>query len=470
MSGSMTLKQLAAAVKGQQVGSAADLSFSSVSTDSRNIQEGELFIALQGPHFDGNKFVKMVAAKGAVAALVSCQQSSAIEQVVVADTHKALADLAAAWRKGFRGPMVAITGSNGKTTVKEMVTAIFSKCGAVLATEGNLNNDIGVPLTLLKLRPEHQYAVIEMGANHIGEIDYSAKIASSEIAVITNAGAAHLAGFGDLNGVARTKGEIVSALPPKGTAILNRDDAFYEEWKRLAAEREVISFGFSDAATVHTDIESASFRVCDGQFDSHFSIQWNDQSVDISLKLAGHHNLKNSLAAAAACLAAGCSLEQIKQGLESMKPVKGRLCPHQGIKGSTIIDDSYNANPASCSAALALLSELNDEKWMALGTFAELGELSAELHHQMGKEIKEKGIVKLFAVGEETKQTVEAFGEGGLWFAEQGMLIKSIKEKLGKGVTVLIKGSRSQKMERVVEALTEKNSLEGEVKNAALAS
>ncbi len=471
MSSSMAICKLASVVSGRCSERAGKLSFSAVSSDSRNLQKGELFIALQGPNFDGNKFVEMAAKNGAIAALVSRQQASSIEQVVVDDTHKALADLATAWRKEFKGPLIGITGSNGKTTVKEMVAAILSKCGKTLATKGNLNNDIGVPLTLLSLQSEHRYAVIEMGANHRGEIEYTATIAAPDIAIITNAAAAHLAGFGDLEGVAKTKGEIVEALPEKGVAILNRDDVFYGKWEALANSREIISFGFSEKARVRTDIDSISFSLEEGHFKTVYPISWDNKEVLVSLSLAGNHNVKNSLAAAAACLAAGCSLEQIKEGLESMLPVKGRLCALAGLKGAVVIDDSYNANPASCSAALDLLSDMNGEKWMALGAFAELGERSRELHHEMGREIKKKGVKRLFAVGEEAKQVVEAFGAEGYWFEEQGSLIESLKEKLNKDVIVLVKGSRSQKMERVVEALLASNQLkEREAKNAALTS
>lgn len=471
MSGSMTLRELTRVVGGIGSGKADELRFSSVSTDSRNLQKGELFIALQGPNFDGNKFVEAAAENGAAAALVSEWQADSVEQIVVDDTHKALANLAVAWRKEFKGPLVGITGSNGKTTVKEMVTAIFSECGQTLATKGNLNNDIGVPLTLLRLQPEHQYAVIEMGANHRGEIDYTAKIAKPDIAVITNAAAAHLAGFGDLEGVANTKGEIVSALSDRGVAVLNRDDTFYDKWEALAAGREIISFGFSEKAQVRSDIDSISFSLSEGRFKTVYPIYWNNKKVEVSLSLAGNHNVKNSLAAAAACLAAGCSLEQVKAGLESMLPVKGRLCPLTGLNGAAVIDDSYNANPSSCSAALDLLANIKGEKWMALGAFAELGAQSMELHSEIGREIKDKGIKKLFAVGEEAKQAVEGFGENGYWFEEQDALIASLKEKLSKDVVVLVKGSRGQKMERVVEALLASNEIKEKGGNhAALVS
>ena len=467
----MSISELTMIVGGKQLDAGSEVSFSGVSTDSRDLQKGELFIALQGPNFDGNKFVEIAAEKGAVAALVSRKQKAPINQIIVDDTHRSLAVLAAAWRKNFNGPLVGITGSNGKTTVKEMVTAIFSMCGKVLATEGNLNNDIGVPLSVLKLQPGHEYAVIEMGANHPGEIKYTAEIATPDIAVITNAAAAHLAGFGDIEGVMKTKGEIISALSKDGIAILNRDDVFYEEWKALAGDRKTISFGFSEEAMVRAIPESVAFSVSGDHFNSQFSINWSNRSVDIQLKLAGNHNVKNCLAAAAACIAAGCTLEQVRAGLESMLPVKGRMCPSKGLNGATVIDDSYNANPASCSAALDSLSAINEEKWVVLGAFAELGERSDELHRKIGKEMKEKGVNRLFAVGEEARQVVEAFGANGRWFEVQKTLIESLKKSLKKDVVVLVKGSRSQKMERVVEAISGESQLEQEeIEHATLAS
>lgn len=469
MTASMTINELVTVVGGKLTKPDVEACFSSVSTDSRSLQKGELFVALQGPNFNGNKYVVDALKRGAVAAVVSRINRSELTQVVVNDSRKALGQLGAKWRKMFGGLLVGVTGSNGKTTVKEMIASILAECGDVLATKGNLNNDIGVPLTLLNLQSEHQYAVIEMGANHSGEIAYTANLAKPDIAVITNAASAHLEGFGGIKGVAQTKGEIISALSDTGTAILNRDDQFYDYWKALAGLRPEVSFGFSKKACLRTDKEEISVALIDEVFKSSFPIYWQNESLMVSMKLAGQHNVINALAAAAACLSVGCSLGQVAQGLESMRPVSGRLTPVVGAQGEVVIDDSYNANPASCKAALELLSHLEGEKWLVLGAFAELGEQSEQLHREIGLIAREKGVNRLFAVGEEAKVTVEAFGEGATFFKEKDLLIEVLTKAVNSNVMVLVKGSRGQRMEEVVQALSKQDrQKKGEIEHAAI--
>ncbi len=457
MTASMTIDELVTAVGGKLEGADTRARFSSVSTDTRNLQKGDLFVALQGPNFNGNKYVNEALKRGAVAALVSCKSKCDLTQIIVEDSRKALGQLGAQWRKMFAGLLIGVTGSNGKTTVKEMIASILAECGDILSTKGNLNNDIGVPLTLLSLQPEHQYAVIEMGANHSGEIAYTAALAKPDIAVITNAASAHLEGFGSIEGVARTKGEIISALSDTGTAILNRDDQFYAHWKELAGSRSEISFGFSKEACLRTDKDSISIELRSNEFKTSFPIYWQNESLIVSIKLAGQHNVINTLAAAAACLAAGCSLKQVASGLESMRPVSGRLALVTGSQGEVVIDDSYNANPSSCEAALELLSNLEGEKWLVLGAFAELGEQSEQLHREIGLIARQKGVSRLFAVGEEAKPIVEAFGEGAIFFNEKLSLIEALTKTIRPAVVVLVKGSRSQRMEEVVHALSRQN-------------
>jgi UDP-N-acetylmuramoyl-tripeptide--D-alanyl-D-alanine ligase len=355
------------------------------------------------------------------------------------------------WRQKASAQIIAVTGSNGKTTVKEMLAAILSVNAPVLATKGNLNNDIGVPLTLLRLNESHRYAVIEMGANHAGEIAFSSRYALADVAIINNVGAAHLEGFGSLAGVAQAKGEIVSGLSPQGTAVLNKDDEFFPLWQELAENRNIISFGF--AADVDVTATEISSQFEDNQFVTAFVLVTAQQRIRICLKLAGQHNVKNALAAAAACLAMGISLEQIKQGLENLTPVSGRLQPYRGRLGNVIINDSYNANPSSLQVALEVLSQWSGEKWLILGAFGELGENTALIHAELGQLIKRFGVTRLFAVGEQTRHSVESFGAGAEFFTSQAELIARLQSQLIGNETLLIKGSRAQRMENVAASL-----------------
>jgi len=440
----MSLAEAARLLQGELRG--IDAQIAAVSTDSRNLRPGGLFVALVGPRFDGHDFVAAAWRQGACAALVSRPVAAALPQIQVADTRLALGRLGAAWRARFGGWVIALTGSNGKTTVKEMLAAILSCRGRVLATQGNLNNDIGVPLTLLRLTADYAYAVIEMGANHAGEIAYLTQLARPDVALVNNAGPAHLEGFGDLNGVARAKGEIYQGLGPRGIAVINGDDPYADYWTGLVSGREVYDFGLDQPARV-------AGRALDADCN-RFRLQAAEQYVDIQLPLLGRHNLRNALAAAATGLAVGIDLEAIRQGLETMAGVAGRLQPLSGLNGCQLINDTYNANPASLAAALAALAGVAGPKWLVLGDMAELGPGTAALHKQAGHQVRAAGFQRLYGLGSYSRYAVEAFGSGGRHFETVETLIAALREAVvQERPTVLIKGSRSMRMERVIQAL-----------------
>ncbi|MDX2457153.1 MAG: UDP-N-acetylmuramoyl-tripeptide--D-alanyl-D-alanine ligase, partial [Gammaproteobacteria bacterium] len=357
----MQLSEAAQVLAGRYTGT--DLAFQGVSTDTRQLVPGALFFALQGPNFDGHRFVEMAREQGAVAAAVARPCQSALPQIEVADTRLALGRLSAHWRQKFSLPVVAITGSNGKTTVRAMTAAVLSWCGRTLATQGNLNNDIGLPLTLARLSEDDQFAVLEMGANHPGEIDYLTGIAQPSIAVITNAGPAHLEGFGDLEGVARAKGEVFARLDAEGVAVINADDAFAPLWRELAGHCRTVEFGLQDAAVT-----------ADWQGDttgSDMCLRTPAGSVELHLSLPGRHNVMNALAACAVSLSAGADLEAVRQGLESLSPVAGRFNVHSLPDSVTVIDDTYNANPESLQVALDVLALAAGDSWLVLGDMGE---------------------------------------------------------------------------------------------------
>ncbi len=447
----MRLSELTPILKGEV--NAEDVEFNSVSIDTRTLKPGDLFVAISGQRFDAHNFVGKAKQMGACAAVVERWVDSSLPQMRVADSRIALGLLGAAWRKRFDGKIIGLTGSNGKTTVKEMIAAILSVNAKVLNTRGNLNNDFGVPLTLMGLTQEHRYGVIEMGANHLGEIAYVANLAKPDVALITNAGEAHLEGFGSREGIAQGKGEIITALNDNGIAILNADDLFFGFWQGLAGARRVISFGFSEGANIRGVADSVNVSWEGELFKTHFSCEYLGKRHDISLNLAGRHNVANALAAAASCLALGVSFEQIQQGLSHLMPVSGRIQPDRAANGALLINDTYNANPSSFKAALEVLLEMPGQPWIAMGAIGELGETSAELHAELGKIAKSLGVVRLFATGPLANKAVEAFGEGADYFIQQDELIERIKSELNPNVALLVKGSRSQHMERVIEAL-----------------
>ncbi len=424
-----------------------DVPFNGVCTDSRSIVPGSLFIALRGPNHDGHQHVAAAAGAGAVALLVEHSVDCVVPQIIVPDTRLALGQLAASWRQELATPLLAITGSNGKTTVKEMCAAILGEAGNTLATRGNLNNDIGMPLTLLRLQREHQYGVIEMGANHPGEIAYLTALARPQVAIINNAAAAHLEGFGSLEGVARAKGEIFEGLGENGVAIINADDQFAPLWRELTTEKSSISFGLEQAADVTAKWQGDIYG-------SRLEVTTPVDEFRVDLALPGRHNVMNALAAIAAATALNIDSQQIVAGLESMKAVGGRLQARCGVNGATVLDDSYNANPDSMRAGLQVLAECAGERYLALGDMGELGDDAAELHRQVGDEARRSGIDRLYACGELSRGAADAFGENGHFFEQQQQLIEALLPEMKNDVTVLVKGSRSSRMERVVEALS----------------
>jgi UDP-N-acetylmuramoyl-tripeptide--D-alanyl-D-alanine ligase len=454
-----TLSEAARAVGGELIGE--DRPYGAVATDSRTLAPGSLFVALRGPTFDGAEFVAPAVARGAIGALVDRRLSNPLPHVVVPDTLRALQQLAQAWRGQFELPLVAVAGSNGKTTAKEMTAAILARMGPCMATHGNLNNHIGVPLTLMRLEPNHRSAVVEMGANRIGDVAELVHLAQPTIGLITNAGAEHLEGFGSLDGVAQGEGEMVSCLAPQGTAVINADDPYAGYWRGVAAARRIVTFG------VHA---SADFSAKDsiqaierGEFATRFTLVCPLGVSSILLKAGGAHNIGNALAAAAAAGAAGASLEQITSGLADFRPVSGRLQLKAGARDSWIIDDSYNANPSSVRAGLEVLRALDGVTWLVLGDMAELGEHAEDSHAHMGAYARDCGIKRLFAIGAQSSRAVETFGAGAEWFADADSLIRRVQSEISPGVTVLIKGSRVNRLERVVQALTGAGAAAGSV-------
>jgi len=445
-----TLLDAAKATGGRLVGE--DRRYGAVATDSRTLAPGALFVALRGPNFDGREFVAAAAARGAIGAIVEAAVPDALPQVVVPDALRALQDLARTWRGEFTLPIVAVGGSNGKTTAKEMTAAILSRMGQCMATHGNLNNHIGVPVTLMRLEATHRSAVIEMGANRIGDVAELVRLARPTVGLITNAGAEHLEGFGNLDGVAQGEGEMVSCLEPSATAIINADDAYAGYWRKVATAARVVTFG------VHADADfmarNSAQSIERGEFATRFTLECPLGRRPIMLKAGGAHNIANALAAAAAASAAGASLEEIGSGLADFRAVAGRLQLKPGIRDSWIIDDSYNANPSSVRAGLEVLRSLSGATWLVLGDMAELGEFSEDSHAHMGAYARDCGIKRLFAVGPQSSRAVETFGSGAEWFADADSLTRRLQTELVPGVTVLIKGSRVNRLERVVQALT----------------
>lgn len=446
----MALSQAAKVLGGRIIG--GDAHFSAVSSDSRKICQGDLFVALRGEHYDGYGFINQAARDGAVAALANTdsyhQHVMDCPLLLVEDTQLALGKLAAYWRGLFDIPLVAITGSNGKTTVKEMLGSILRGAAGgaqgVLVTQGNLNNDIGMPLTLLRMNEQHRYAVIEMGMNHFGEIDYLTRIASPNIALINNASGAHLQGLGSVEAVAQAKGEIFNGLRHHGTAIINFDDAYAPLWRTLAGGSQLLEFGLDSQADIS------------GRWQPHagglrLDVSTPQGNFTAELHVPGQHNAYNALAATAAAVALNIPLEFIVIGLEKFNGVAGRLQRSVGKHGAIIIDDTYNANPASLRAAINVLAQLPGKHILVLGDMGELGGEAAMLHAQIGGEARHAGIEKLLALGELSRNAVREFGEGAQHFEHIEDLQGELDKELSANTTVLVKGSRFMKMERVVQ-------------------
>ena len=424
----------------------ADVRFRGVSTDSRDLQEGNLFVALPGPNFDGHDYIETAREHGAAAAAVSHSLDTALPLIEVADTRQALGQLAAYWRSQFVLPLIAITGSNGKTTVRAMTAAILARAGRTLSTRGNLNNEIGVPLTLFRLDAADRFAIVEMGANHAGEIDYLAGISRPTIAVVTNAGPAHLEGFGDLPGVARAKGEVFTRLDDDGIAIINADDDFAALWSELAGQRQIMSFGLEQPAAVRAHWEG-------GIDASRVQLFTPQGETAFRLSLPGRHNVMNALAASAAALAAGVGLDEISAGMESLAAVAGRFNTQQLPDGVTVIDDTYNANPGSLQAALEVLAQAGGETWLVLGDMGELGSAAPALHHAAGVQARTAGVDRVFTLGSLAQAAAEAFGNQAEHFETPEALVAALQQARHGELHILVKGSRRMRMERIIEAL-----------------
>lgn len=443
----MHLSQLAELLATEYSGE--DVDVLGVCTDTRKLIPGQLFVALKGPNFDGHNFVSKAIEQGASACLVD-QPVEGINQLVVADTRLALGELARQWRQRLSLKVIGVTGSNGKTTVKEMLASILSTDGEVLATRGNLNNDIGMPLTLLELDDGYDYAVIEMGANHHGEIAYLTDIARPDVALITNAGMAHLEGFGSVEGVSRAKGEIYQGLGNDGIAIINNDDTYSDYWKDLNTERQVISFGLQQGADVFADIV---IRETAQQLNIHSA----QGQVTVNLNLLGKHNAMNALAATAAAIAVEIPLSRIKIGLEKLQPVNGRLQLKSGIRGSRVIDDTYNANPTSLHAALDVLSEFPGQHYLALGDMGELGNDAEAMHADAGMQARQSGVGRLYTLGNLARHAASSFGKHSYSFDDHKSMVEQITQDLEQDVTLLVKGSRRMQMEKIIAACVPDN-------------
>lgn len=445
----MKLSRVALAIQAQLIGNDGDLP--PIAIDSRKIQGGELFVALGGENFDGHDFIDQAIQKGAKVILTARplpqNKNENVSFLYVKDTTKALGELAKFHRSHYPIPMVGITGSCGKTTVKGMIEGICQRQGQTLATSGNFNNHIGLPLTLMRLNAAHQFAVIEMGANHPGEIEYLGGLAQPTVTLITNVAPAHLQGFGTIDGVAKAKGEIYEILPEKGIAVLNIDDSFHHQWQQQIGNKKTITYGLStDAMVTASNIHLQPFAVT-------FTLHSQNLQQTVTLNIPGKHTVMNALAAAAAGLALGVHFDNVIAGLEAFEGVKGRMQRYQGFKGAWVIDDTYNANPGSMYAALEVLGHCEGQKIFVMGDMGELGENAIAYHTQVGHFARQKGVARLLAVGKLTEHAVNAFGIGGKMYPNKQTLVEELKNELKSEMTILVKGSRSAGMEVVSHAL-----------------
>jgi len=416
-------------------------------TDSRRVDYGALFAALPGSQVDGHDFAARAVEMGAVALLVQRRLQlpgeRQVPQLVVEDVLRALGRLANLLRRRLDPVVVGITGSNGKTTVKEMVAAILRQEGEVLATRGNYNNELGVPLSLFELEPKHRYAVLEMGASKAGDIAYLAGIAEPDVAIVNNVGPAHLGGFGSIEGVARAKGEIYAGLPADGCAVINADEPWKDMWMATSTAGRVLTFGRTEEADVRLLDTASQPRLATPQGE-----------LTLELALPGYHNLLNAAAATTLALALGVPLQAIRRGLAAVQPVPGRLNVIATAAGWTVIDDTYNANPASLYSALQVLAEMQGTAWLVLGDMKELGTDSSKMHREVGDAARAMGVERLFATGDMAMHSVDAFGEGAQHYATREQLAEALRRSLRPGIKCLVKGSRSMGMEQVVEAIT----------------
>jgi len=428
--------------------SGRDVEIRSIVSDSRKAGAGALFAALPGERVDGHDFAASAVQAGAAALLVSRRLDIDAPQLVVDDVLVALGHIARLVRERLDPVVVGITGSNGKTTVKEMLAGILRLDGRVLATEGNYNNELGLPLTLFRLQPKHRYAVLEMGASKLHDIAYLAGIARPDVGLVNNIAPAHLEGFGSIEGVARTKGEMYTVLPADGCAVMNADEPWGDLWRGMNTAGRILTFGVAADADVRVDATTAGCR-----------LTTRAGAFDIALPLPGRHNHLNAAAATAVALALDIDMDIIRRGLEKVVPVPGRLNLLHTTAGWTVIDDSYNANPASLYSALQVLASLPGERWLVLGDMKELGAGSRKMHREVGENAAVMGVRRLFAIGEMAADAVDAFGPGGRHFANKQELAAALRREIHSGINCLVKGSRSMGMEDVVEALVRESDL-----------
>ncbi|MCL9672889.1 UDP-N-acetylmuramoyl-tripeptide--D-alanyl-D-alanine ligase [Citrobacter sp. MNAZ 1397] len=447
---SVTLSQLGGILHGELHG--ADATIEAVTSDTRKLTSGCLFVALKGERFDAHDFADKAKEGGAGALLVSRKLDIDLPQVVVKDTRLAFGELAAWVRQQVPARVVALTGSSGKTSVKEMTAAILSECGNTLYTAGNLNNDIGVPMTLLRLTKEHQYAVIELGANHQGEIAWTVALTRPEAALVNNLAAAHLEGFGSLAGVAKAKGEIYTGLPDNGIAIMNADNNDWLNWQNIIGNRKVWRFSPNAA---NSDFTATNIHVT--SHGTEFTLQTPTGGIDVTLPLPGRHNIANALAATALAMAVGAPHDAVKKGLANLKAVPGRLFPVQLGENQLLLDDSYNANVGSMTAAAHVLAEMPGYRVMVVGDMAELGDESQACHVQVGETAKAVGIDRVLSVGKISKAISDASGVGE-HFDDKAAMVARLEALIAEKqiITILVKGSRSAAMEEVARALQEK--------------
>ena len=462
------LAQTLAAVIKNTDKQANDIQALRINTDTRAIQQGDVFLALRGDNFDGHDYLAQAQKSGAVAAIVDGQygankelSNNSLPLLVVTDTLLALGQASLWNRQKFTGPLIAITGSAGKTSVKSMASHMMKLLGDCWATPGNFNNHIGAPLTLLGLEPQHKAAVIELGASGEGEIAYTSQFAKPDVVIITNVSSAHLEGFGSIETIMRTKGEIIDSLAAGGCAVLNADDAFYADWVVRAGQRKVLSFGIKNYADV-----MAKNIICD-EGGSRFDVAYQQQAIACEIPLLGQHNVLNALSAIAAGLALGLELKAIVGQLKTLPMVEGRLQWVDGEGQIRILNDSYNASPASVKAAIDVLALWKEKAWLVLGDMAELGDDSAAIHAEIGEYAQQKGIAHFVATGTACRYAVEAFTQtlasqdaanrSAYWFKQQSELLNYINDNKQAGQVFLVKGSRSAGMDKIVTALSIKN-------------
>lgn len=443
----LPLKQIAEIISADMP--AVDVTVTGAVIDSRKVMPGDLFIAFKGEHVDGHAYLAKARENGAVAALVSEYQDDELPQIKVDDVRLAFGQIAHAWLSECQAKVVAITGSNGKTSLKEMVKAILSEVGTVSATQGNLNNDLGVPLTVCRIDKNDDYAVIEMGTNHPGEIAYLMSIVSPDVSVINNIASAHLEGLGSEEGIAKEKGSIYQGLKENGVAVVNADMPYESIWQPLIANRKTIRFALQNEADIHADYIQPE------PTSSHFLVHIDGVNHHVTLPLPGLHNVSNALAAIAVCVALDIPVDAMVRGLNKVQAVPHRLQMRKGLSGSRLIDDTYNANPGSYLRALETLAGFEEPRWLVLGDFGELGEDGDAIHQTMGLQARSAGVTSLFTVGEKSQLAAAEFGENAIHFEDVQTLQQLLQNTLTADVTCLIKGSRFMQLDKLADAIAE---------------